>query len=148
MIGIKKTENLFFALMLLLVLLLLLSIYLNKIKIYKVDSGSMEPSIHRNSLIFVAPKLNYSVNEVITYKKNSSTVTHRIESINDSEVRTKGDSNKVLDLDPVSIKKIIGKVVFVIPFLGLISNKTFLLITLLFLGFWYVLPKLLAKTSK
>lgn len=99
---------------------------------YVVLSGSMEPTYHVGSLIYVK-SVDYkdlSVGDPITYMVSQDTVvTHRIiEVLVDEEdpetIRyfTQGDANDVPDGSSVHYKNIIGKPVFSIPYLGYVSN--------------------------
>ena len=99
---------------------------------YVVLSGSMEPTYHVGSLIYVK-SVDYKELEVgdpITYMLSQDTVvTHRIievlideEDPNTIRYFTKGDANAVADGTSVHYKNIIGKPVFSIPFLGYVSN--------------------------
>ena len=98
---------------------------------YTVLSGSMEPTYHVGSLIYVKKVSPYElrVDDPITYVIEGGTiVTHRIiEIIPDEDdptvirFRTKGDNNNTPDGDPVHSNNIIGKPVFTIPVLGYIA---------------------------
>lgn len=99
---------------------------------YVILSGSMEPTYHVGSLIYVK-SVDYKdleAGDPITYMLNENTVvTHRIvEVLVDEEdpdtIRyfTKGDANEVADGTSVHYKNIIGKPVFSIPYLGYVSN--------------------------
>lgn len=99
---------------------------------YVVLSGSMEPTYHVGSLIYVK-SVDYKelqVGDPITYMISQDTVvTHRIiEVLVDEEdpdtIRyfTQGDANSVADGASVHYKNIIGKPVFSIPYLGYFSN--------------------------
>lgn len=102
------------------------------LKPYVVLSGSMEPTYHVGSLIYVK-SVDYKklqAGDPITYMISQDTiVTHRIiEVLPDAEdpdtIRyfTKGDANDVPDGSSVHYKNIIGKPVFSIPYLGYLSN--------------------------
>ena len=99
---------------------------------FVVLSGSMEPTYHVGSLIYVK-SVNHKdleVGDPITYMVSQDTVvTHRIiEVLVDEEdpetIRyfTQGDANDVPDGSSVHYKNIIGKPVFSIPYLGYVSN--------------------------
>ena len=99
---------------------------------FVVLSGSMEPTYHVGSLIYVKD-VDYKtlkVGDPITYLVSDDTVvTHRIiEVLVDEEdpdtIRyfTQGDANDVADGASVHYKNIIGKPVFSIPYLGYVSN--------------------------
>ena len=99
---------------------------------FTVLSGSMEPTYHTGSLIYVK-KVDYrtlEVGDAITFMLDESTVaTHRIVGIvpdeEDPEVvryRTKGDANEAEDGGLVHYKNVIGKPVVTIPKLGYIAS--------------------------
>lgn len=99
---------------------------------YVVLSGSMEPTYHVGSLIYVKA-VDYkelTVGDPITYMVSQDTVvTHRIievlvdeEDPNTIRYFTQGDANDVPDGSSVHYKNIIGKPVFSIPYLGYVSN--------------------------
>lgn len=99
---------------------------------FTVLSGSMEPTYHTGSLIYVK-KVDYrtlEVGDAITFMLDENTVaTHRIVGIvpdeEDPEVvryRTKGDANEAEDGGLVHYKNVIGKPVFTIPKLGYIAS--------------------------
>ena len=99
---------------------------------YTVLSGSMEPTYHVGSLIYVK-SVDYTELEAgdpITFMLDESTVaTHRIIEVvpdeQDSTVlryRTQGDANDAPDGSLVHYKNVIGTPVFTIPVLGYIAN--------------------------
>ncbi len=99
---------------------------------YAVLSGSMEPTYHVGSLIYVKT-VDYKelrIGDPITFMISQDTVvTHRIiEVIADEEdpdtIRyfTKGDANDTPDGSSVHCKNILGKPLFSIPYLGYVSN--------------------------
>lgn len=82
--------------------------------IFTVATGSMEPAISQNDIVVVHSKEKYSVNDIITFKKDKSYITHRIIMINDSNLITKGDANNANDV-AINKKDILGKVIKIIP---------------------------------
>lgn len=99
---------------------------------YVVLSGSMEPTYHVGSLIYVK-SVDYKTlkaGDPITYMLSENTVvTHRIievlvdeEDPNTIRYFTQGDANTAPDGTSVHYKNIIGKPVFSIPYLGYVSN--------------------------
>lgn len=79
----------------------------------EVVSGSMEPNIHKGDIIFINTKdKNYKIDDIITfYDEEGSFVTHRIVSIEGTEIVTQGDNNNIAD-DPITVESIIGKYKF------------------------------------
>jgi len=99
---------------------------------YTVLSGSMEPTYHVGSLIYVK-SVDYTELEAgdpITFMLDESTVaTHRIiEVVPDEEdstvlrYRTQGDANESPDGSLVHYKNVLGSPVFTIPYLGYVAN--------------------------
>ena len=90
-----------------------------------VLSGSMEPSYHVGSVVYVKQNIsrdNIQVGDVITFNISDETmVTHRVVSINDDHYVTKGDANEVNDGGYIRYNQIVGKCVFSIPYLGYIA---------------------------
>lgn len=90
-----------------------------------VQSGSMEPSYPVGSLVYVkqSDPAKLEVGDVITFESGGMVrCTHRIAEIREENgsVRfiTKGDNNEAADSNPVLPQSIVGKVVFMIPWLG------------------------------
>ena len=80
-------------------------------------SGSMEPAISVDDVIIIAKQNSYNIGDIVTYKGNSRSVTHRIIDVVEAGFVTKGDANNAPD-DPVSEDRIIGKVVARVPKAG------------------------------
>lgn len=90
-------------------------------RLYRVGSGSMEPYLKVNNYILVKESKDYKVNDVITYQIEDTYITHRIVSIEDDVITTKGDANNRED-DPINKDSIIGKVVVRFVTLGFILS--------------------------
>ena len=110
----------------------LLGVRLIGFQVFAVLSGSMEPTYHVGSLIYVKD-VDYTQLEVgvpITFMLDEDTVaTHRIVEVvpdeTDSSVlrfRTKGDANDAVDGSLVHYKNVIGTPVFTIPKLGYLAD--------------------------
>lgn len=90
-----------------------------------VLSGSMEPTMHVGSVVYVMPQSTYSKGDIISFTNDAgATVTHRIAEITKSNgttvYQTKGDANKVQDSQSVSTKNVIGKMFISIPYVGFV----------------------------
>ncbi len=85
-----------------------------------VLSGSMEPEISLDDLIFCKEEDSYAVGDVVTYVRNGSMTTHRIVARGQEGFITKGDANNIEDAAPVPEDSILGRVVFAIPKVGLV----------------------------
>ena len=132
---IKKIWNVMTSILVGLVVLLavaLVGVRLVGLNPFVVLSGSMEPTYHVGSLIYVKD-VDYKelkVGDPITFMISEDTVaTHRIiEVLVDEEdpetIRyfTKGDANDTADGSSVHYKNVIGMPVFTIPYLGYLSN--------------------------
>ena len=127
----KKATRIVTTVLLILVLVLafaFVGVRLFGIAPYTVLSGSMEPTYHVGSLIYVKEVDPYSleVGDPITYVIDGGTVvTHRIVEIipfygddGSPGFKTKGDANATPDGTPVHSKNILGKPIFSIPLLG------------------------------
>ncbi len=82
-----------------------------------VLSGSMEPTLSVNDLVFVHAQDNYEIGDVVVYQSGHSLVIHRIVEMRDDGYITKGDANNTDDgwISPEAVK---GRMVFHIPFVG------------------------------
>ena len=111
---------------------LLVGVRVVGMQVFTVLSGSMEPTYHTGSLIYVkeVDPFQLEADEVITFMLDENTVaTHRIvEVVPDEEdptvvrFRTKGDANDAVDGGLVHYKNVIGSPVFTIPKLGYVAN--------------------------
>ena len=112
--------------------LLLVGARIIGLQVFTVLSGSMEPTYHVGSLIYVKEIDPYELEsgDVITFMLDEDTVaTHRIVEVVPDErdatvvrFRTKGDANDVEDGSLVHYKNLIGTPVFTIPKLGYLAN--------------------------
>lgn len=108
--------------------LLLVGVRLVGLRPMCVLSGSMEPTYHTGSLIYVKPCApeDVQVGDPITFVLNEDldVVTHRVVSIDaeNQHFYTKGDANDAPDGAPVYFKNLIGRPVFTIPYLGYVSH--------------------------
>ena len=102
------------------------------LQVFTVLSGSMEPTYHTGSLIYVkkVDPSTITVGQPITFMLDESTVaTHRVVGIVPDEedptvlrFRTKGDANEAEDGSLVHYKNVIGVPVFSIPYLGYVAS--------------------------
>lgn len=87
-----------------------------------VLSGSMEPTYKVGSILYYKETLGKNLKEgdVITYiSDNGSFISHRIVSIKDDLITTKGDANNVVDAVKTPISNVKGKVAKLnLPFMG------------------------------
>lgn len=132
---ISKIWNGFTSILVALVVILavlLAGVRLVGLQVFTVLSGSMEPTYHTGSLIYVQDVDPYKIEagQVITFMLDEDTVaTHRVVEVvpdeNDPTVvrfRTKGDANDAEDGSLVHYKNVIGSPIFSIPQLGYLAN--------------------------
>ena len=110
----------------------LVGVRLAGIRTFTVLSGSMEPTYHVGSLIYVkkVDPTTIRPGQVITFMLDENTVaTHRVVEVVPDEddpstlrFRTKGDANDAEDGTLVHYKNVVGTPVFTIPYLGYFSN--------------------------
>ena len=133
--SLKKIWNVISSILVALVVLLALLLVGARVvglQVFTVLSGSMEPTYHTGSLIYVKKVDPYTIKEgqPITFMLDENTVaTHRIVGVVPDEedptvirFRTKGDANEAEDGSLVHYKNVIGTPVFSIPRLGYLAN--------------------------
>lgn len=92
---------------------------------FVVQTGSMRPEIPVGSVVVADSRYDYgSVEEgdVIIFSKDDTRVTHRVVSITEEGIETKGDANNVSDGITTTRENFCGKVLFHIPVLGIVVN--------------------------
>ena len=112
--------------------LLLVGVRLIGLKPFTVLSGSMEPTYHTGSLIYVksVDPMTIEAGTPITFMLDENTIaTHRVVGVVPDEedptvvrFRTKGDANENEDGTLVHCKNVIGVPKFSIPYLGYLAN--------------------------
>ena len=129
--SVKKIWNVISTVLVVIVVvvaLLLVGARLFGLQVYAVLSGSMEPTYHVGSVIYVEPvdPSEIQVGDPITFVMNEelTVATHRVVRIDaeNSHFYTKGDANENPDAAPVHFNNLLGKPVFTIPYLGYISS--------------------------
>lgn len=113
-------------------------------RIYRIGSGSMEPYLKINSLIIIKKSDNYKINDIVTYQNGDEYITHRIISIDDDEIITKGDTNNKED-NPITKDKIVGKLIYKFHIFGfnsylLLKPFTWIFIFIVGLIITYLIP--------
>jgi len=86
-----------------------------------VMSGSMEPAIHVGSVVVIKPVGEVKVGDVVTFEHPSepqNLITHRVKSVEDDMIKTKGDANNTPDNWEIKKETIQGKMFFSAPYLG------------------------------
>ena len=91
---------------------------------FVVTGGSMEPTIHKGSLVIDEPVTadKLRLGDVITFDHYDQTTTHRIVGVegsaNGTMFSTKGDANEITDPEPLSFPGRVGLVKVAIPGIG------------------------------
>ena len=91
---------------------------------FVVTGGSMEPTIHKGSLVIDQPVSADALRlgDVITFDHYDQTTTHRIVGVegsaNGTMFSTKGDANQITDPEPLSFPGRVGLVKLAIPGVG------------------------------
>ena len=129
--GIRDVISTLAVALVVLLALALVGVRLLGFQVYTILSGSMEPTYHVGSIIYVKPVDPLTVREgqAITFMLDANTVaTHRVVEILPDETqpgvvrfRTKGDANSTPDGAPVHSRNVIGVPVFTIPYLGYVA---------------------------
>ena len=126
---ISKTLSTMLVALVVLLAVLLVGVRLIGFTPYTVLSGSMEPTYHVGSVVYVQKidPAELKVGDPITFYLTPNVVaTHRIVEIHgegtpDFGFRTKGDANETIDgITPAA--SVIGKATFSVPYLGYVSN--------------------------
>lgn len=103
---------------------------------FEVATGSMADTIKIGDAVIVELTKEVNENDIIVYQEENNFITHRLIKKNKSgEIVTKGDANNSED-KPINESQIIGKVIFIIPKLGILRKailvpKVLILITTL-----------------
>ncbi len=82
-----------------------------------IVGGSMEPTIHKGTVITVDPRISPAVNDIISFITDGSTVTHRVvkrwtsvdpHGVTHTMFKTKGDANRTADAWTLTDENILG----------------------------------------
>ena len=78
--------------------------------VFTVATGSMEPTISQNDIVIVKKTNDIKVNDIVTYEKDGNYITHRVISMSDDTLVTKGDANNTNDIS-IPRTSLVGKVI-------------------------------------
>ena len=84
---------------------------MDRIRIYNVETGSMEDKIHSGDYILLIKKDDYRIGDVVTFTVDDYFITHRIISIENDKIVTKGDANNLEDSE-ITKDQIVGKAIY------------------------------------
>lgn len=85
---------------------------------FEVATGSMSGTIEIGDLVIAKITDDVKENDIIVYEESNHYITHRLLEIKNGQLITKGDANNSEDM-PISMEKVLGKVVAVIPKVGI-----------------------------
>lgn len=82
-----------------------------------IEGGSMMPVLHPGDVVlYKRVAVSLARGDLAVFEHGGSLVIHRVAGLErDGSVRTRGDANESIDLDPVAEEAIKGEVVAVIP---------------------------------
>ena len=90
-----------------------------------VQTGSMRPIIPIGSVVIVSAAPTYTIGDILTFQRagDREATTHRLVKIYETAAgqrlfTVKGDANNADDMRPVLPSEVIGKVHFILPYLG------------------------------
>ena len=112
------------------ILLLILMLYFGSLflsadlQFITVVSGSMSPMIKAGDVILISKVKLEEIKEqdIITFRKGKTLITHRIIEIENNSFKTKGDANEDSDIELVKAGQVVGKVILIFPYLGYLGH--------------------------
>ena len=110
---------------------------------------SMVPTIESGTLLVVQPEEQYHLGDLIAFvNEDGINVVHRIVEVTDEGFVTKGDNNPKRDRYIVTYDDAVGRVVFVVPYLGFTSLVLKTPWGISMFGIWAVVMLAPRKSSK
>lgn len=110
----------------------------------RINGTSMYPTLKNGDYLIIQRGNNGNLtNEIVAFHINRSRIIHRVIEEKEGFILTKGDANKISD-GWIPRQAIIGKVIFVLPFL-FFDFLRFLGVNILVLTFVFLLIKLSRK---
>lgn len=89
---------------------------------FEVATGSMSNTIEIGDVVIVKITKEVQENEIIVYSEGNNFITHRlIEKDGQNRFITKGDANNSED-KPIEESQILGKVIYIIPKIGILKR--------------------------
>ena len=115
-----------------------------------VISGSMEPELSVDDVIFVVKDKSIELDDVVVYQSKGILVVHKVVKIENDQITTRGTANDTDD-EPISISDIKGRVLFSIGSMGTIINvirTPFVAIAILLLAVFLLYKSYQAEANK
>jgi len=125
-LGLRGSDFFLVALVALVAAVLLLQLH-GGWRFDAVMSGSMEPAIPVGAVVALKPvePNDVEVGDVVAYRTGESLVTHRVIEVQrepgQTLFTTKGDATEDPDLEPVPSSRVVGEVVFDVPYAGFVT---------------------------
>ena len=118
---------------------------------FEVATGSMANTINIGDIVVVKVNETFKENDIIVYKEENSFITHRVIKIDGQDLITRGDANNSED-KPIKSDQILGKVIYVIPKIGIwrkvLASPEILEMIIIFIILLGVVLMLTSKTEK
>lgn len=118
---------------------------------FEVATGSMANTINIGDIVVVKVNEAFKENDIIVYKEENSFITHRVIKIDGQNLITRGDANNSED-KPIKSDQILGKVIYVIPKIGIwrkvLASPEILGMIIIFIILSGVVLMLTSKTEK
>ena len=97
------------------------------IRSFIVISGSMSPTFDAGSVVYTQKQDGYKSGDIVAFNnKTGQVVTHRIVDgyavAGDVYYQLKGDANNVPDSELINHQDVVGSVIMIIPYLGLLAD--------------------------
>lgn len=103
-----------------------------------VIGNSMYPTIYDGDFLVIRQNASYEINDIICFREEDKLITHRVVEIKGHKVITKGDFNTYRDKE-IFQSQVIGKVVYVSSFMGLIFRNVHIIMCALLIYAYFKL---------
>lgn len=120
------------------------------IQVYGVLTGSMEPEYSVGGVVYVkeCDTATLQLGDVITFRLGSDTegvMTHRIVGIEaeTGAFQTKGDANNSIDVGVVTPSRVVGKVIFYLPYVAYYASLLNHVSGIIFVGIIFIVAVIL-----
>lgn len=129
LIAKNRKYNKYYYIPLFMIVLLVVSLVsgIFKYRVFAIASNSMKPVFSRGDAVIIEKfnkeeKEEIQTGDIVAFVRDNAIIVHRVVKIrkynNELYYTTKGDANNVNDGDEIKEKDILGKVQFIVPFVG------------------------------
>ena len=109
----------------------------------------MYPTIESGTFIIVKPEQEYFLGDIVAFvNEDNRNVVHRIVKQTDEGFITKGDNNPKIDPKVISSENVVGRALFVIPYMGFTSLFLQTSVGISIFGIWVLVMFVKAKPNK